>query len=1022
LIDALIASSLKNRALVLFLALLLVVSGAAGLTLLPMDAVPDVTNVQVQINTESPGLAPLEVERLITFPIEQAMAGLPRIAEVRSLSKYGLSQITVVFEEGTDIYFARRLVIERLGEAREQIPEGLGNPQVGPISTGLGEIYQYEVRGPGRDLMELRDLQDWVVRRLLRTVPGVTEVNTFGGQKMQYQVLVDPVKLRAYGLTFRDVLEALRANNRNAGGGFLEYRGEQYLIRSQGLVKGERDIGDIVLAEHRGTPVCVRDVARVLRGPAPRQGAVTRDGRGEVVTGVAMMLVGANSRTVARDVDARVADINRSLPPGVRLETFYDRTDLVNRTLKTVATNLVEGALLVVVVLIALLGDLRAALTVALVIPLSMLFASLLMLRTGVSGNLMSLGALDFGLIVDGAVVVVENVVRRLAHTGRVGAGEVLEAAREVGRPVVFGVGIIIAVYLPILSLTGMEGKMFRPMALTVVFALVGSLLLSLTLVPVLASFLLRPGPAEREPFLVARARRLYRPALRWTMGRPLRVLGFSLGLFAASILSFPFLGAEFLPRLDEGAIAIQAVRLPSVSLTESVQMAARVERALLEFPEVETVVTRTGRPEIATDPMGPEISDILVKLKDGHRPPEALVEAMQERLERIPGMHFSFSQPVELRVSELIAGVRSDVALKIFGEDLPTLQRTAARAAEILRRIPGARDVKVEQVSGLPYLQIEIDRQAIARHGLKVEDVQQVVEIALGQGQAGEVFQGDRRYPLVVWLDAGYRADPESLGKIPVPLPRGGTLPLEQVARLRLETGAAQISREHGMRRIVVEANVRGRDLVGFVHEAGEAVAGVIPPGYFADWGGQFENYERARHRLALVVPVALAGILFLLQASLGSLRQALLIFFNVPLAVVGGVAALMLRGMPFSISAGVGFIALAGVAVLNGLVLVSQINQLRIQGKPLKVAVMEGATARLRPVLMTALVASLGFLPVAVSHGAGAEVQRPLATVVIGGLVSSTLLTLLVVPSLYLWLESRRSSARREGREVTR
>ncbi|HXE71017.1 MAG TPA: efflux RND transporter permease subunit, partial [Candidatus Nitrosotenuis sp.] len=861
MIDALIAFSLKNRALVLFLALLLVVSGAAGLTLLPMDAVPDVTNVQVQINTESPGLAPLEVERLITFPIEQAMAGLPRIAEVRSLSKYGLSQVTVVFEEGTDIYFARRLVIERLGEAREQIPGGLGNPQVGPISTGLGEIYQYEVRGPGRDLMELRDLQDWVVRRLLRTVPGVTEVNTFGGQKMQYQVLVDPVKLRAYGLTFRDVLEALRANNRNAGGGFLEYRGEQYLIRSQGLVKGERDIGDIVLAEHRGTPVCVRDVARVLRGPAPRQGAVTRDGRGEVVTGVAMMLVGANSRTVARDVDARVADINRSLPPGVRLETFYDRTDLVNRTLKTVATNLVEGALLVVVVLIALLGDLRAALTVALVIPLSMLFASLLMLRTGVSGNLMSLGALDFGLIVDGAVVVVENVVRRLAHTGRVGAGEVLEAAREVGRPVVFGVGIIIAVYLPILSLT---------------------------LVPVLASFLLRPGPAEREPFLVARARRLYRPALRWTMGRPLRVLGFSLGLFAASILSFPFLGAEFLPRLDEGAIAIQAVRLPSVSLTESVQMAARVERALLEFPEVETVVTRTGRPEIATDPMGPEISDILVKLKDGHRPPEALVEAMQERLERIPGMHFSFSQPVELRVSELIAGVRSDVALKIFGEDLPTLQRTAARAAEILRRIPGARDVKVEQVSGLPYLQIEIDRQAIARHGLKVEDVQQVVEIALGQGQAGEVFQGDRRYPLVVWLDAGYRADPESLGKIPVPLPRGGTLPLEQVARLRLETGAAQISREHGMRRIVVEANVRGRDLVGFVHEAGEAVAGVIPPGYFADWGGQFENYERARHRLALVVPVALAGILFLLQASLGSLRQALLIFFNVPLAVV--------------------------------------------------------------------------------------------------------------------------------------
>jgi len=1028
----LIEWSLDNRAVVLLLTLLMAGIGLYSLTILPIDAVPDVTNVQVQINTNAPGLAPEEVERFLTFPIEQAMTGLPDVTEVRSLSKYGLSQVTVVFADWVDLYFARSLVFERLQDARGQIPEGLGEPEMGPISSGLGEIYQYQVVGEGLTPQQLRTIQDWEVKRQLRTVPGVTEVNSFGGQEMQFEVLVDPDLLRARGLGLRDVFRALAENNRNAGAGFLEHRDEQYLVRGIGMLRGPEDIGNVVIAEVRGTPVYVRDVARVVEGSALRQGAVTRDGKGEVVTGIVMMLIRENSRIVAQRADARVDEINESLPEGVRLKPFYDRTALVNRTIRTVATNLAEGAFLVILVLFAILGNFRAAVVVALAIPLSMLFASTLMVRFGISGNLMSLGAIDFGLVVDGAVVMVENTVRRLSQaSGHDVLSVVRDAALEVGKPIVFGVGIIMVVYLPILTLTGMEGKMFRPMAWTVVFALGGSLLLALTAIPVLASLFLKgprhaaPGSeAEHEGAIVRWASRLYRPMLRGSLRHPGLLVGIATALFGLSLAAFPYLGAEFLPQLDEGAVAVQAIRLPSVSLTKSLDMATRIEKALLEFPEVETVVSKTGRPDIATDPMGIEISDIIVMLKPHEewkiQSKNELVDAMRERLERIPGIEFSFSQPIQLRVDELISGVRSGVGLKLFGEDMDVLRATAEKVAARLRQIPGATDVNVEQVTGLPYLQVHIDRQAIARHGLNVQDVQDVLETAIGQKVAGTVFQGDRRFDLVARLEERFRKDPESIGSLTVPTPDGGFLPLSQLAEIRVETGVAQISREQAQRRIVVEMNVTGRDMVGFVEEAKAAVAPLIPAGYFTDWGGQFENFERARNRLLIVVPVSLLLILLLLYANFGSLTQALLIFCNVPFAITGGVAALFLRGLPFSISAGVGFIALFGVAVLNGLVMLSYINQLRAEGRPLEEAVEEGATARLRPVLMTALVASLGFIPMAMSHGAGAEVQRPLATVVIGGLVTSTLLTLLVLPSVYSWIEARRVPHARADQEL--
>ncbi|HBL31603.1 MAG TPA: CusA/CzcA family heavy metal efflux RND transporter [Acidobacteria bacterium] len=1038
MIQRIIDFSLNNRFLVIILWLLLVALGINSLRTLPIDAVPDVTNVQVQVLTNSAGLAPEEVEQFITFPVETAMSGLPRIEEIRSVSRFGLSVVTVVFEEGTDIYWARQLVGERLIEAREEIPDGYGEPEMGPISSGLGEIYQFEVKGEpmcrpgGPDTeacytpMELRTLLDWVVNYRLKSVPGVVEVNAFGGELKTYQVSLDPQRLVAYGLAVGDVFDALEANNRNVGGGYIAHQGEQYLIRAEGLMTTLEDIGNVVIAHGEGgTPVYVRNVGTVELAPMIRQGAVTRDGRGEAVVGIVMMLMGENSRVVADRVTEKVAEIEKTLPKGVTIDTFYDRTDLVRRTINTVAKNLTEGGLLVVLVLLLLLGSLRGGLIVASAIPLSMLAAFIAMKEAGISGNLMSLGAIDFGLIVDGSVVMIENIIRVL-HERHDDKGvshleKVRAAAHQVARPVVFAVGIILIVYLPILALRGVEGKMFRPMALTVVFALAASLLCALTLMPVLASFFLKKV-SEKEPWLFRLAKRAYFPLLARTVRHRKITVATALTVFLLSLSIIPFLGTEFIPHLDEGAIAMQIWRVPSISLEESNRISQMAEQVLKEkFPEVDTVISRTGRAEIATDPMGVEISDtyIMLKPRDTWRfgSKEELVEAIEEAMTRnVPGAIFSFSQPIELRVAELISGVRSDVAVHIYGDDINTLKSTADEVVRVLSRVPGAADVKAEQTVGLPMLRITIDRQAIARYGINAQDVLDVVE-TVGGRPVGVVLEGQRRFSLQVRFAGGIRDDLDALRDLRVAAPGGNgepshLIPLEQLASIRIEDGPAQISRDNVSRRINVEANVRGRDLGSFVVDAQEAIDREVklPPGWSVDWGGQFENLEEASARLAILVPLALLLIFVLLYTTFGSLRLAALIFLNVPLAVTGGILALALRGYAFSISAGVGFIALFGVAVLNGVVLVSYIVQKRQEGLDPQEAAGEGARIRLRPVLMTALVASLGFIPMALATSAGAEVQRPLATVVIGGLVTSTLLTLLVLPTIFPWFAERR------------
>lgn len=1027
MINALIRFSVSQRLLVLLMVAMLIGAGVYSLRTLPIDAVPDVTNVQVQVLTAAPSLAPLEVERQITFPVEVAMSGLPRIDEIRSVSKFGLSAVTVVFEEGVDIYFARQLVLERLSEARDQIPENIGSPEMGPVSTGLGEIYQYELAGApgsGYDAMALRTVQDWIVRRQLMGVPGVAEVNSFGGFAKQYQVKLDPAKLQAYDLSMRDVLAAIGANNANVGGAYIERGPEQYLLRGIGLVESAEDISNIVVkTAAEGVPVFVRDVGQVVTGAAVRQGAVTADAKGEVVVGIAMMLKGENSRTVAARVKERVAQIRKTLPKGVELIPFYDRTELVDRTIHTVVKNLIEGAILVIIVLILLLGNWRGAMIVASIIPLSMLFAAILMRVFNVSGNLMSLGALDFGLIVDGAVVMVENVVRRRAEAQHHGSKEapertILDACMEVGRPVVFAVAIIAIVYLPILSLTGIEGKMFKPMALTVIFALIGSLLLSLTYVPAAMTFLLRGRVSEKESPIIHFAKKWYKPALAWTMQNRRKALAGALVLVVVSGAIFPFLGTEFIPRLDEGALAIQVQQLPSVSLAQSVRTTTDVERVLKQFPEVTKVVSKTGRAEVATDPMSIDFSDLYIGLK----PPsewktaktrEELVEKMSKALEQqVPQASISFSQPIELRVAELIAGVRSDVAVKLFGDDLDVLKRTADQIGAVLSKIEGAEDVKVEATSGLPQLQIKADRAAIARYGINVEDVNDLIEALIAGKYAGIVYEGEQRFDMVVRLTDPSSRDIDTIRNLRVPAPNGAMVPLASVASINLIEGPAQISREDTRRRIAVEANVRGRDIGSFVADAQKAIDAQVklPTGYYTTWGGQFENLQRASARLLIVVPIALFLIFVLLFTTFNSVKQAALIYTGIPFAIVGGVLFLALRGMPFSISAGVGFIALFGVAVLNGVVMVSYINHLREEGKTVEEAVVQGAEIRLRPVLMTALVASLGFIPMALATSAGAEVQRPLATVVIGGLITSTLLTLLILPTLYGWFERDR------------
>jgi cobalt-zinc-cadmium resistance protein CzcA len=1049
MLEKLLQLSIRRRWVVLGLTLLAAALGVYNFTRLPIDAVPDITNVQVQINTEAPGYSPLEAEQRVTFPIETAVAGLPRLEYTRSISRYGLSQVTVVFEDDTDIYFARQILSERLQEARGQLPEGL-TPELGPVSTGLGEIYMYTVEAePGATkpdgdlytLTDLRTIQDWTIRPQLRNVEGVAEINTIGGFEKQYHVTPYPDRLLAYGLTFRDVIGALESNNANVGAGYVDRSGEQLLVRTPGQVDGPEEVARLVVKTADGVPVRLGDVAEVGEGEELRTGAATMDGE-EVVLGTVFMLMGENSRTVSRRVDEALREAAQALPDGVTIRTLYDRTTLVDKTIATVETNLVEGAVLVIVVLFLFLGNLRAALITASVIPLSMLLTVTGMVENRISANLMSLGALDFGLIVDGAVIVVENAVKRLAemrrHLGRdLDLRErlpvVFDAAREVLKPAVFGALIIMIVYVPILALTGVEGKMFTPMALTVIFALASAFVLSLTFVPAAVALFVKAPKEEKENAVVRWSERAYVPALRYALAnRPVVVTAAVVLVVLAGLLATR-MGTAFIPSLDEGDVAMHALRIPGTSLSQAVAMQEELEATIRrEVPEVALVFAKIGTAEVATDPMPPSVADNFVILKprdawpDPGLPKEAVVEKIEEAVARVPGNNYEFTQPIEMRFNELIAGVRTDLAVKVYGDDMEVLNETAEAVEAMIAEIPGAADVRTEQTTGLPVLSVQMNDDALARYGLARAEVQEVVAVAVGGREAGLVFEGDRRVPLVVRLPEPTRADLAALARLPVPLPvevpvrptalegtgafsgghaGGGTVPLGQVARLELAPGPNQISRENGKRLVMVTANVRGRDIGSFVEEAQAAVAAnvEVPAGYWIGWGGEFEQLISAARRLRLVVPIALLLIFVLLFATLGSVRDALLVFTGVPLALTGGIAALWLRGLPLSITAGVGFIALSGVAVLNGLVMLTFITQLRARGVHLDHAVEEGARQRLRPVLMTALVASLGFVPMALATGTGAEVQRPLATVVIGGIISATLLTLLVLPVLY-------------------
>ncbi|MCS6912427.1 MAG: CusA/CzcA family heavy metal efflux RND transporter [Myxococcales bacterium] len=1014
LLSGVIDWSLRHRAVVLVLTALLVLVGVRAALHLPIDAVPDLTNVQVQVLTSAPALSPVEIEQLVTIPVERALAGLPGAVQVRSISKYGISAVTVVFTDETDRYRARQLVAERLREAEAMVPPAYGRPMLGPISSALGEVFQFVVRGTDQSLMELEETLDWYIAPQLRSVPGVVEVNSLGGQERQYQVLLEPGRLQALGLSVREVVTALERSNANAGGGYVEYNREQVVLGSAGLVHNLSDLSTVVVgATPQGVPITIGHLGEVRFGPRLRRGAASMDGQGEVVVGVALMLAGANARTVTAAIRRRLAEIAPSLPPGVRVEPFYDRAQLVERTIRTALMNLAEGAALVVLVLLLLLGDVRAGLIVATTIPLSMLFAMAVMEALGASGNLMSLGAIDFGLIVDGSVIVTENAVRRLGAAGAVTAQErlqiVREAAMEVRAPAVFGELIIAVVYLPILTLTGIEGKLFMPMARTVLLALGGAFLLSLTLIPVLCSLLLQPG-RQVEPPLLRLAGRLYAPLLAASLRRRALTLSVGLVVLAAAAVLATRLGAEFVPQLDEGDLLVEVRRLPGVALSESVATDLRMQRALLALPEVVHAISKTGSPEVATDYMGIEQSDVYLALRprSAWRPGltrQALAAEVAQALERaVPEAAVALSQPIQMRTNELLAGIRSDVAAMVYGPDLDRLREIGDQVGEAVRGVRGAVDVRVEQVAGLSYLRVRPDRARLARYGLTVEDVNQLVQTLSVGYPAGVVFEGERRFALVVRMAAPFDGTVESYRALPLRSQTGQMVPLSDVAELSIERGPVAVNRERQSRRLVVEFNVRGRDLVSVVEEARRKVAGAVPlpPGYRIEWGGQFEHYLEARQRLMWVVPVALGLIGLLLWLALGAARPVVIIAINVPFAAVGGIVALWLRGIPFSISAGVGFVALFGVAVLNGLVLVSFARRLEAEGMPTGQAVVRAAELRLRPVLTTALVASLGLLPMALSRAPGSEVQRPLATVVIGGLVGATALTLLLLPAL--------------------
>ena len=1027
MIDSILHLSIERRWLMLSLILVLFGAGVWSYQHLPIDAVPDITNVQVQINTEAPGYSPLESEQRITSLVEAVLAGLPKLSYTRSLSRYGLSQVTVVFEEGTDLYFARSLINERLGVIKSSLPPGL-EPEMGPIATGLGEIFSYTVEAlPGAvqadgrpyDAMALREIQDWIVKPQLALVPGVTEINTIGGYDKQYHVTPRLQALLAFGVTLEDIDEALGTGNSNRGAGYIERNGQQLLVRSPGQLRTIADIEQVVVKSIQGIPVKIIDVAEVAVGKELRTGAATRDGR-ETVLGTAMMLVGENSRAVSRAVAKRLAQVQQSLPEGIELDTVYDRRILVDKAIATVQRNLVEGALLVIAVLFFLLGNIRAALITAAVIPLAMLATITGMVRAGVSANLMSLGALDFGLIVDGAVIIVENAIRRLSRAQRESSGKlalkerlnlVFEATSEVVRPGLFGVMIITVVYIPLFSLTGVEGKMFQPMAATVVMALLSAMVLSVTVVPAAIAIFMDGEISERESPVIVAAKSLYRPALIAAI--KIRWLVLTAAMLAVVISGWLIttLGSEFIPQLKEGDIALHAIRIPGTGLEQAVRMQSMLEERIMAFPQVDTVFARIGTAEVATDPMPPNVADNFVMLKPRSEwpnpgmPQAELLGNIEAALKQLPGNNYEFTQPIQMRFNELISGVRADLGIKVFGDDLGQLVVSAEEILEVLESLPGVADARVEQVSGLPMLSVVPRRLAIARYGLNVMALQNQLATAIGGEPAGFIFEGDRRFKLMVRLDESTRRDVDRLGELPVPLPGGGYVPLSEVARLDIVPAPNQVSRENGKRRVVVTANVRGRDLGSFVAEVRQQIARDVdlPAGYWLDYGGTFEQLASASQRLSIVVPITLLIILGLLVMAFNSFKDAAIIFTGVPLALTGGVMALWLRDMPLSISAGVGFIALSGVAVLNGLVMLAFIHDLWHERGDLATAVIDGALVRLRPVLMTALVASLGFVPMALNTGTGAEVQRPLATVVIGGIVSSTLLTLFVLPILY-------------------
>lgn len=1051
MIERILELSIQRRVLVLMAVLTMGAVGIHSYQKLPIDAVPDITNVQVQINTRATGYTPIEVEQRVTFPIEMIMAGLPNLAYTRSLSRYGLSQVTVIFEDGTDIYLARQLIDQRLQEAKERLPVDV-ETTMGPISTGLGEIFMWSVNaregaqkpdGSPYSITDLREIQDWIIRPQLRMVPGVTEVNAVGGFVKQFHVAPYPEKLISFGLTLNDVIVALRLNNLNVGAGYIEKSGEQYLVRVPGQVANLKEIGNITLGSRLGIPIRIKDVADVLIGRELRTGAATQNGQ-ETVIGTAHMLIGENSRVVSQAVAEKLAEINRNLPKGVEAIAVYDRTTLVDKTIRTVATNLLEGAILVIVVLFLFLGNLRAAVITSLVIPLSMLFTFTGMVANEVSANLMSLGALDFGLIVDGAIVIVENSMRRLVHEQtRLGRqlslnerlAVVFDATREARRVLIYGELIIMVVYLPVFTLSGVEGKMFHPMAYTVLTALLGAMILSITFVPAAIALFLTGKVTEKESAVVAWAKKAYLPVLDAVMRNQGLTVTTAVVIVVLSGLLTTKMGTEFVPSLNEGDIALHAIRIPGTSLTTAIEMQHELEESIKAFPEVDRVFTKIGTAEIATDPMPPNVADIFVMLKPQsqwrkqYSTKADLIAALEQAVGQIPGNNYEFTQPIQMRFNELLSGVRADVAVKVFGDDMDTLFRVADQVEHLLETVPGAADVKIEQLTGLPVLTVQPDRVKLARYGLNVADIQDAVAVAIGGKNAGTIFEGDRRFELQVRLPEQLRTDPDALRRLPVGIPVRGSatgnpqnqtptgnpqaegpvgmtyVTLGEVADIKVLQGLNQVSRENGKRRAVVTANVRGRDLGSFVEEAEALVVEQVPvpSGYWLTWGGQFEQLVSAAKRLQIAIPLALGLILMLLYAMFGNFRDGWLMFTGVPFALSGGIVALWLRGIPLSISAAVGFIALSGVAVLNGLVMLSFIRDLRVQGRSLEDAIKEGALARLRPVLMTALVAALGFVPMALATSIGAEVQRPLATVVIGGILSSTALTLLVLPVLY-------------------